>query len=292
VSNLMRVDAWLFLGAVIQLILILRARNFYLKDWLLPLGALLVGSIGWLLFIRLCSGIQGWGPAGEAFPIGFGMALTGAVIYLAVYAPLQLNSTTLLSLTLSFWAVYAGGGVERKWLWAAVPMTVASIAFISGRGRQNWTFRAALQVWALGAASLVAYDAIPASIGNVLGSYKGEELAAGYPPLEGLIAGAQVFLLAQMAIGLLMLLLPETWAGFLPKSGRDENIPRMGIIALIVQAGLFVWLRGANGQAQSQVMGMAVLAALAHGAMTGDDAKPARPVVDFVWDSRPKSRLP
>lgn len=283
-KDLVLVDAWLLLGALVQLLLILRARNFYLKDWILPLAGLVGGSLGWFFFIYVCSGNQGFSPAADAFIIGFGMAVGGAAIYVSAFAPLQLNSATLLSLTLSFWAVYFTGGVERKWLWAAVPMTLASIVFVAGRARGVLPFRAALQAWALGAASLVAYDAIPASVGKVIGDYRAEELARGVNPVDGLVAGAQGLLLAQMGIGLLLLMFPDTWAGWLPRKDRDESLPKPAIVALIIQAAIFIWLRKSGGQAQSQFMALSVFAALAHGAMTGDDAKAPRPVVDRSFE--------
>lgn len=284
-ADLLRLDALIVLGALVQMLLILRARNFYLKDWLFPVFGLVGGTLFWFLFIRLVSGTQGWGPAIDGFMIGFAMSLCAGAIYLSAFAPLQLNSTTLLSLTLSFWAVYASGGVERKWLWAAVPLTLASVVFISGGGRRVIPFRAVLQAWALAAATLVAYDAIPSSIGKIVWDYRAAELAPGFKPIEALVTGAQALLLTQMGVGLLLFIFPDTWGGWLPKNGRDESIPKHGIVALIVQAAIFVWLRKSGGQGESQFTVLSVFAALAHGAMTGDDAQ-SRPVVDFELGER------
>ncbi|HXT01434.1 MAG TPA: hypothetical protein VN915_12210 [Elusimicrobiota bacterium] len=287
--DLVLVDAWLLLGAVVQLALVLRARNFYPRDWILPLLGLLGGSLGWFGFLYLCSNAfgpvgPGVGPAANGFVVGFGMALAGSAIYVSAFAPMRLNPATLLSLTISFWAVYWTGGVPSRWLWAAVPMSAAALVFIAGGGRGFLTFRAVLQIWSLAAAALVAWDAIPAGVGSVLGDYRVEELAHTLGPVEVLVTGAQTFLFAQMAVGLVLLVNSETWTGWLPEKAEHDDLSWPVIAALIVQAGAFVWLRKSGAGVQSQFMAVAIFAALAHGAMTGPDAKGARPVVDVSFE--------
>jgi hypothetical protein len=292
-SDLVRVDLWLLLGAFVQLALVLRARNFYAKDWIAPVLGLVGGSLGWFGFIYLCSNAfgavgQGTGPAAEVFAIGFGGGLIGAALYVSAFAPMRLNSPTLLSLTLSFWAVYASGGAERKWLWVAVPMSVAAAVFVAGGGRRAVAFRAALQVWSLAAAALVAWDAIPHSVGQVFSDWRIAELAGGLSLVEVLVAGAQGFLFAQMAVGLVMLVNADTWTAWLPENAEHDDLRWPAIAALIVQAAAFVWLRKSGGDAHGQFMAVALFAALAHGAMTGPDAS-ERPVVDMtfeVWERR------
>jgi hypothetical protein len=279
---LILVDVWLLLGAVIQLCLVLRARNFLPRDWLVPLLALLGGSIGWFFFIRICS--QDFGPAADAFIIGYGMALSFGAIYVSAFAPMRLNSATLLSLTISFWAVYWSGGVEHKWLYPAIAMTAAALAFAAGRGRGSLPFRAALQIWSLTAAALVAYDGIPSRVATVLKDYRKEETAHTLGPLEVLVTGAQFFLFAQMGTALILLMYDETWTGWLPAKGFDESLGWPALAALVVQGAAFILLRKSGGDSQSQFMSLALFAALAHGAMTGPDAKSSPPVVDKSFE--------
>jgi hypothetical protein len=285
-NDLVVVDAWLLLGAVAQLILVLRARNFYLEDWLVPVGALLGVSLGWYFFIYLCSGNQGAGPAAETFIIGFGMGVCLCGIYVSAFAPLRLNPTTLLSLTISFWAVYAAGGSDRRWLIPALVMTAAALLYAAGAGRDSLAMRAGLQFWSLSAAALVAWNSIPASVGNVIGDYRAAELAHTLDRFEILVSGAQAFLFAQMGSALILMIFEETWSGWLPKRGEDGSLRWPAVAALVVQAAAFVLLRRSGGAAQSHAMALAVFAALAHGAMTGPDASSDHPDVDFDLDAR------
>jgi hypothetical protein len=280
----MLVDAGLLLGAVIQLLAVLRARNFYLRDWLLPLIALLGGTFGWFFFIRLVSGTQGFGPAADGFIIGFGGSVCLGAIYVSAFAPMRLNPTTLISLTISFWAVYWSGAVIRAWAIPAAAMTFAALVFAAGGGRRVVLLRAALQVWCLSAAALVAWNSIPSSVGKVIGDYRAEELAHTLNAVEVLVTGAQAFLFAQMGSALILLLFEETWSGWLPKSGEDDTIRWPAMAALVVQAGAFILLRRSGDAAQSHAAALAVFAALAHGAMTGPDAESSHPHVDVTYD--------
>lgn len=283
-TPLIIVDAWLLLGALVQLALVLRARNFLARDWIVPLLALLGGTVGWFFFIALCSGNQGFGPAADCFVIGFSMALGFSAIYVSAFAPLRLNPATLISLTLSFWAVYWTGGVDHKWFYPGLAMTASAIAFAAGPVRGLLPFRAALQIWTLAAAALVAYDGIPSRVAEVLKDYRRAETAGTLGPIEVLVTGAQYFLFTQMGVGLILLMFPETWSGWLPKQGEDESLRWPAVAALVVQAAAFILLRKSGGQVQSDVMALAVFAALAHGAMTGPDAHSGHPRVDKSFE--------
>jgi hypothetical protein len=283
-KDLVLVDALLLLGAFIQLVLVLRARNFLPKDWLAPVVGLLGGTVGWFLFIRLVSGSQGWSPAAEAFLIGYGAAVCGGGLYVSAFAPMRLNPTTLISLTISFWAVYWTGGAARLWLIPASVMTAAAVVFAAGRGEDSLIFRAALQIWSFFAAALVAWNSIPPNVGKVIGDYRAVEMAHTLGSVEVLVTGAQAFLFAQMGCGLIMLMFEETWSGWLPQRGEDDRVRWPAMAALVVQAAAFILLRKSGGESQSQVMALAVFAALAHGAMTGPDAKSPPPEVDLSFE--------
>jgi len=281
--DLILVDAWLLLGALVQLVLVLRARNFAYRDWIVPLLGLLGLSLGWFFFIWACSGNQGFSPAADAFIIGYGAAVCAGALYVSAFAPMRLNATTLISLTISFWAVYWTGAVIKAWLLPAIVMTLASIAFAGGFGRRFLTFRAALQIWALSAAALVAWNSIPPGVGKVIGDWRAEELAHTLSFIEVAVTGAQAFLVAQMTTALIMLFFPETWSGWLPQRGEDESLRWQAVVALVVQAAIFILVRN-GGAAHNETMALAVFAALAHGAMTGPDAKSPRPVVDDSFE--------
>lgn len=146
---LVRVDAWLLLGAVVQCALVLRARRFRAHDWIMPLLLLIGVSAGWFGFILLCSSVPS---AAEIFPIGFFFALTACGLFVADSAPPRLSAAALLSLTVSFWAVYWTGGLSRTWLFPAIPMSAAALWFAWYPRMTPLPGRMALQAWSLSAA--------------------------------------------------------------------------------------------------------------------------------------------
>jgi hypothetical protein len=296
-TPLMMVDAWLLLGAAAQCVLVLKARRFRSIDWLLPLFLLIGGSAGYFCFIVICSGPAGpsggfqIGPAADTFVVGYGMALAGAATFVAAYAPLRLNATALLSLTLTFWAAYHAGGLSHDWFYPGLAMSAGALLFAAGRWRTSVPARMALQAWSLAAAAVVAADGVPARVAAVLKDYKKEETAHTLSPLEVLVTGAQFFLCAQMAVGLILMVMDdETRAAWYPSSDAADDRPSWpAFAALAVQGAAFAWLRRSSGDVQGEGMALAVFAALAHGAMTGEDAKSAAP--DIPKDQELELRL-
>lgn len=270
-TPLVRVDAWLLLGALFQCLLILKSRRFRLVEWLLPLILLLGISIGFFFLIRLAS--QDFSPAAEFFPIGFSLALTGAALYVAAFAPPRLNTTALLSLNVTFWAVYLGGGLSRAWLVPAVVMSAGTVLYAAGVGRSRLRARVALQAWALLASVMVAADGVPSLVVEFYKNDAHEELAHALSRLDLLVTGAQVFLMVLMAAGLLLVFDPDTWPAWLPDREEDERPRVLAVIVLFAQGAAFYWLRTQSGVLQGQFAALTVFAAMAHGAMSGSDAK-------------------
>jgi hypothetical protein len=274
-KGLVLLDAWLLLGAAAQCALILKARRFQYKDWFLPLFILLGMSLAWFLFIALCSD---WKSSADAFPVGFCLGVVGAAVCVAEAAPPQLNPTALLSLTITFWAAYAGGAFSRAWLIPGAVMTVGTFLFAAGIFRRLIPARFLLQGWALAAAAALAADNIPARVASAVWDYRKEELAPGLPPAEILLTGAQFFLFALLLGGLIMIFDPETWRAWYPTGrGDDERPGWIAAIVLVAQGAVLFWARRAGGAAQSQLLALATFAAVAHGAMTGADAAGVTP---------------
>lgn len=274
---LVRVDAWLLLGAVVQCALVLKARRFRPHDWIMPLFLLIGMSAGWFGFIILCSNVPS---ASEIFIIGFFFALTGSGLYVADCAPLRLSAATLLSLTITFWAVYLTGGLSRAWLYPALPMSAAAIWFAWYPRMTPLQGRMVLQAWSLTAAAAIAAEGVPSRVADFLKDYRMAELAHTMAPGEVLLTGAQLFLFAQLAAGVVLLSDAATWRAWSP-SERDESPRWPVLIVLLGQGAVLVWARREGGEVQSRLIAVAVLAALAHGAMTGADAGlEPRPMVD------------
>ncbi len=277
------VDECLLAGATVQCALVLKGRRFQLHDWIVPLFVLVAGSLGWFGFITLCSTPN---DAAGVFVIGFALALTGASVFVSEAAPLRVNATTLLSLTLTFWAASRVDGSRPGWFFAAVVMSALAAAYALGPWKAPALVRFALYAWALVAAASLAAAAIPAQVTAVIGDYRHDELAPLLNGFEVLVAGAQLFLLCQLSVGLLLMAVPaqtETdWlSSRLITSYAAGAGPRWtAILAILAQAAALAWAGRAGGQLKGDVLALSVLAALAHGAMTGDDAAGAAPVVD------------
>jgi len=280
---LVRVDARLLLGALAQCALVLRARRFRPHDWIMPLFLLIGVSAGWFGFIRLCSNVPS---AAEAFPLGFFFALTACGLFVADAAPPRLSAAALLSLTVTFWAVYLSGGLSRVWLYPAIPMSAAALWFAWAPQAIPLPGRMALQAWSLSAAAAIAVVGLPLRVMSVMVDYRVTELAPALSLGEILITGAQVFLFAMLAAGVVLLFDQGTWRGWYP-SDKDARPSGTAVIALFAQGAVLAWALRRGGQVQGQFVALSVLGALAHGAMTGDDAGgELKPVVDPGLDPR------
>lgn len=263
-----RADEWMLLGAVVQCVLVLRARRFELHDWVLPLLLLIGGSLGWFGFIVICSDVANAAPV---FFIGFLLALSASGLFLADAAPPRLSAPALLSLTITFWAVYWTGGLSRAWLVPAVPMTAASLWFAWYPQMTPAQARLVLQAWSLSAAAAIAVLGIPTHVPSVMGDYRVEELAHTLSAAETFVTGAQALLFAMLACGVLMLVDPDTWRGWVPS--KDDRPPRWSaIVVLMGQGAVLTWALRRGAEVQGQLFALSVLGALAHGAMTGEDA--------------------
>ncbi|MFI5346664.1 MAG: hypothetical protein ACHQ51_09855 [Elusimicrobiota bacterium] len=272
---MVRVDAWLLLGAVVQCVLVLRARRFQLPDWFLPLLILIGGSAFWFGFIIICSTVP---DAANSFIIGFFMAMIVSGAYISGTAPPRLKAAALLSFTVTFWAIYMNGGLSRSWLYPAVVMTAASLWFASFPRATPLIARMALQTWCLSVATAAAADGVPSNVSKVLQDYRVEELAHTLPPIEVLITGAQFFLFSLLGAGVVMLVIPETWEAWYP-SRRDERPRLAALAAVMVQGAVLIWARGHGAEVQGQLVSLSVLAALAHGAMSGGEEDDEGPLV-------------
>jgi hypothetical protein len=279
VHPLIRFDALILTGAAVQCALVLASRRFRPRDWFLPLFILIGGSAGFLGFLRLIS--PDISTIADAAIVGFGMALTASSLCVAESAPPRLSPAALLSLTITFWAAYQAGGMSSGWLIPALAMTVFTVLFAAGLWSSSMPMRMFLQSWSLLLAAGLSADGVPARVAAMLKHYNKEEIAPSLATVEVLIAGAQFFLLAQMATGLILVFDRKTWSAWEP-SGRDERPRPAAVVGLLVQAALFVWLRRA-GDDPGGLVALATFAALAHGAMSGADAAGAapRPAIDL-----------
>lgn len=203
-TPLVRFDALLLTGATVQCALVLFSRRFRPQDWLLPLFLLIGGSAGFFIFLRICS--PDISTIADSAIVGFLMALGAASIYVAEYAPPRLNPTALISLTITFWAVYRTGSLSHSWLVPALAMTLLSVLFAAGLWSSSMPARMLFQGWSLMLAAVLSADGVPARVASFLQDYRKDELAPTITTLEVLIAGAQFFLLAQMASGLVLLI--------------------------------------------------------------------------------------
>jgi hypothetical protein len=278
VNPLVRFDAILLAGAALQCALVLASRRFRPQDWFLPLFVLVGGSLAFFGFLRICS--PDISEIADSFIVGFAMSIVVSSLFVAEAAPPRLSPTALLSLTITFWAAYWVGNMSHAWLVPALAMTLVTVLFAAGFWSAFTPARLLLQAWSLMLAAALSADGVPARVAAMLKDWRHEELAPTLPTVEVLMAGAQFFLLAQMACGLILLYDEKTWSAWAP-SGRDERPRPAAVVALLVQGSVFLWMRHA-GENSGGLLALATFGALAHGAMSGDDAASAapRPVID------------
>jgi hypothetical protein len=273
VHPLVRFDALLLTGAALQCSLVLASRRFRPRNWFLPLLILIGGSAGFLGFLRLVS--PDISTIADAAIVGFGMALIATGLLVAESAPPRLTPAALLSLTITFWAAYKMGGMSSGWLIPALAMTAVTVLFAAGVWSRSMPMRLFLQAWSLILAAGLSADGVPARVAAMLKHYNKEEIAPSLASIEVVIAGAQFFLLAQMAMGLVLLFDNKTWIAWTP-TGRDERPRPAAVVALLLQGSVFIWMRRA-GDDPGGLIALATFAALAHGAMSGADAAGAAP---------------
>jgi hypothetical protein len=274
VTSLLAVDVWVTIGALVQCALILRARGFDYRDRVVPLAALLLIPAAWFGFITLCGSTA---DAAESYLIGlaFGLTISGACVISE--APPRLTATSLLSLTVTFWAVYRPQ-YRPDWFYAAVFMSlVAALVAVAGWNPPGLV-RAAIYAWSLAAAAAIIAGGVSTKVAYALTDYH-HTVPAGLNIAETLLTGAQYFLFMQLLTGLIL---------FLPISEKEHGLKYAdrlvagydagarlrwtGVAVLLGQAAALYWARRAGGEIQSEFVSLATVAALAHGAMTGEDA--------------------
>ncbi|MFI5361528.1 MAG: hypothetical protein ACHQ49_06120 [Elusimicrobiota bacterium] len=282
-NTVLALDFWVLFGAVAQCAMVLYSRRFRAHDWILPLILLVGGPAAFFGYITICSNSL---EAAKIILIGFLFGLGGAALFVAEAAPARLNATALLSLTVTFWIVCAPLGSLPGWLWGAVPMSLIVAAYCAGPWKPPVPARLALYAWALAAAIVVAAAALPARTEGLLMEPE-RSAAAGFAPFEAVVVGAQFFLIFQLGVGLYLMLGLEKRMGdwnyadiVVARYDVDSRLSWSGFAALLGQAAALAWARRRGGEMNSQLVGLAAVAALAHAAMTGADAKgaEARPV--------------
>ena len=275
-TSILAVDVWVTIGALVQCALILRARGFDYRDRVVPLAALLLIPAFWFGFITICSTTA---DAAEAYLIGLIFGLTISGVWVISEAPPRLTATSLLSLTVTFWAaVHLPNGWRPDWFYPAVFMSAVGIVFAVGGWTPPVLVRAALYAWSLAAASAIIASGVSTKVAYALTDYH-HTVPAGLNVAEALLTGAQYFLFMQLLTGLIL---------FLPISKDDSGLKYAdrlvasydagarlrwtGVAVLLGQAAALYWASRAGGEVQSEFVSLATVAALAHGAMTGEDA--------------------
>ena len=279
-SSILALDAWLLFGAVAQCALILRARRFDGVDWVAPLALLILMPTAWFVFIWICSTT---GDAADLFFIGLAFGVTAAAFCVITAAPPRLNATALLSLNVTFWASYHMRGSRPEWFRAAILMSSLSVLFAVGPWKAPVPARVALYAWSLvAAATILAYGA-STKVSYALFDYH-HIFPAGLSLAEAVITGAQCLLFMQFLIGLI-LFLPISTAGsgwkyadrMIDSYDADARLGWPALAVLLAQTAALAWAQRAGGEIQSEFLSLAPVAALAHGAMSGEDAGGATP---------------
>lgn len=279
-TSALAVDFLVLLGAAAQCTLVLRARRFAAADRNTALGLLCglpVAFLGFMGVIRRADSTVGLGF------IGLGLGGIGAGYYMMMKAPARVTAAGLVSLTATFWVAFYPGAPFPGWFIPAASMSVYSVIYAFGPWEQPPVARLLLYLWFLLAAAAIAASGLSSEAVYALILRAGDSvnpLSIG----EAALTGAQGFLLVQFVIGLFLMLADdeqrrrEKFANRVVASFDPGG--RLGwraAVMILAQAAVLAYARREGAAAQSELLSLAALAALAHGAMTGDDADGAEP---------------
>lgn len=272
-TSVLAVDVWVLLGAVVQCALVLRSRRFPAGGWGPALGLLVALPLAFLAYMRLLPRADG--TIGFGF-IGLGLGVLCAGYYMMRHAPVRLTSAGLVSLTATFWIATGPRHPLAGWYLIAAVVSAVSIAYAFGPWRASNGARLLLYVWFLAAASAIAATGLTGEAVYALILRAGDSvntLSIG----EAALTGAQLFLLAQFAVGLFLLLADDERAQnfstrVLADCVSEERLGWKAAVAIAAQAAVLYCARNAGAAAADDLIGLAALGALAHGAMTGEPA--------------------
>jgi hypothetical protein len=260
-------------GALVQCMLILKARRFPPSDWAYVLLLMLVPPTGWFFFIRICST---WNDAFDALIVGLmiGMALAGW--FLLEQAPARMTSTAVVSLTVTFWAALWPHRFYAVWVCPALAMSAAVLALTFGPWTPPRPARLLLYAWSMFAAAAIAAESVHWSKimidENLLSQYSEFRLA----PIEAALMGAQFFVFMELSMGLMFLLQgrrDDDYAESLVSSYDAASRPSLiGIALVLLQTVVLVVLRRSGASLENAGISASMLVALSHGALTGEDA--------------------
>jgi hypothetical protein len=176
-------------------------------------------------------------------------------------------------------------------------MSLLAVLFAVGPWKPTLPARLALYAWSLAAAAAIASNAVPDRIAHILRDPE-RHIGLGFSPLEGALTGAQLFLVLQLGIGVILQMMlglialipflfpmpgdPEAAekfaSGLITDYDADSRLSWTGFIMLLAQGAALAWARRQGSELRGELLGLAALAAVAHGAMNGDDAAGAAPV--------------
>ena len=200
-TSILALDVWLTIGALVQCALILRARGFDYRDRVVPLAALLLIPACWFGFITLCGSTA---DAAECYLIGLAFGLTISGVWVISEAPPRLTATSLLSLTVTFWAAYRPQ-YRPDWFYAAAFMSFVAALVAVGGWNPPAPLRGALYAWSLAAAAAIIASGVSTKVAHALLDYQ-HAMPAGLNVAEALLTGAQYFLFMQLLTGLILFL--------------------------------------------------------------------------------------
>jgi len=298
VDNSWALNGCLIAGALVQCALILKARRFPPAGWALALALLLVPPALWFGFITICSTMN---DAADSLLIGLAGGITVASMYVMEQAPTRLTATGLVSLTVTFWAAQWPAVRHADWFFLAVLMSAAVLVLTFGPWTPPKPARLALYAWSMVAAASIAAGSLTWKMlndTNTLNQNPEERLA----PIQAVLIGAQFFVFMELVTGLILII---------PFDERRKGDPRyvdhlissydaasrpspLGIGLILLQTAALIIARRSGATLENEAISISLLAALGHGALTGEDAgaaPPRSPDIDGFLGRTKENRL-
>lgn len=278
-TSALAVDVWVLIGACVQCALILRARRFKPGDAALALGLLCAMPL--LALLSMAATPRADRTIGLAF-IGLGLGVICAGFYVMNQAPARLTTAGLVSLTATFWIALRPEHPLSGWNFLAALLSAGALVAGFGPWRPPRAARLLLYLWFLFAAAAVAATELSGEAVYAL-ILRAADAVSPLTIAEAVLTGAQAFLLVQFSAGLMMAIpsdQDDRAAKFeerLVDSYDDERLGWKAAVAIAAQTAVLVYARSRGGASANELVGLAAILALAHGAMTGDAAATRTP---------------
>lgn len=264
-------------GAIVQCGVILAVRRFSPIECAVVFLCLLVPPAGWFLFIRICST---WSDAADNLFLGLLVGMLAAGWCLMDQAPVSMTATAIVSLTVTFWAAMWPFNLYSVWIYPALAMSLVVFTLTFGPWTPPRRARLLLYTWSMVAAAAIAAASVHWWAILIDANWLEQHPELRLAPAAAVLMGAQFFVFAELVAGMAFLLpfydfrrVDADYADRLISSYEADSRPSaLGITLILLQTAVLLALRRWGASMETAGLSAAMLAAISHGTLSGEDA--------------------